>query len=206
MSAHAVLLLNADYSPIKVIPWEKAVCLLIDEKVRLVQGYVGKVLHSASKAMEWPAVVALKRYANVTTKVRFNRANLLARDAYTCAYCGITPKGQTGSPNLEMLTLDHVVPRAQSKGGMVTLPWNKQKVSVTCWENVVCACADCNSKKADRTPGQAGLKLKSRPRKPNAWDCVRMTLARMRIPEEWKSFVPADSAWRDYWDTELDAD
>lgn len=202
----SVLLLNADYTPIKVIPWEKAVYLILDAKARLVSGYAGKVIRSAQSAMEWPAVVALTKYRAVSPKVRFNRSNLLARDAYTCAYCGIRPRTQSGRPELESLTLDHVVPRAQARNGQVTLPWPpKIQVTITCWENVVCACASCNSRKADRTPGQAGMTLKFKPRKPTPWDYIRMTLSRMDIPQEWRSYLPDGSqGWADYWEAELD--
>jgi len=143
----------------------------------------------------------------VSNKVRFNRSNLLARDGYQCQYCGVLPKTQGGSPNLEDLTLDHVVPRAQSRNGEVVLPWGSRKrVSVTCWENVVAACTDCNARKADRTPDQAKMKLMRIPHRPTPWDAVRMTLIKMKVPREWASYLPEDSAWRDYWDVELDAD
>jgi len=201
-----VLLLNADHSPIKVISWEKAVCLLLDEKVRIVTEYAGRLIRSANMSMAFPAVVALVKYARTNTKVRFNRSNVLARDAFTCQYCGVQPKNASGGPRLDDLTLDHVVPRAQSKNSMVTLPWNKERVSVTCWENVVAACAGCNSVKADRTPAQAGMKLKTLPRKPSAWDCIRMTLMRRHIPREWRQHLPTDSPWKDYWEIELSED
>lgn len=203
---NAVLLLNADYKPIKVIPWERAVCLLLDEKVYLLAEYAGKVIRSANVSMAFPAVVALTRYAKVRNKVRFNRANLLARDAYQCQYCATRPKTGAGLPNLEDLTIDHVVPRAQAKGGQVVLPWNGKRVSVTCWENVVAACFDCNSTKADRTPDQARMKLITIPQRPGPWDAIRMSLTKTRIPDEWRMFIPEDSGWRNYWDEELDSD
>lgn len=205
---NTVLLLNADYTPLRVIPWEDAVIKLLDRKVRLVTEYSGRVIRSANTEMAFPAVVALTKFAPTTKKVRFNRANLLARDAYTCQYCGVRPqtKGLPPKPRLEDLTLDHVVPRAQSRKGEVVLPWNKARVSVTCWENVVAACMDCNAIKADRTPDQAGMKLRRFPSRPTAWDSVMMTLRRTHVPDEWKSFLPENSGWRGYWDVELDPD
>lgn len=203
---NAVLLLNADYKPIKVIPWERAVCLLIDQKVRLVTEYAGKVIHSAHLEMAFPAVVALTRYAKTNNKVRFSRSNLLARDAYTCCYCGARPKTAQKTPKLEELTIDHVVPRAQSRNGKVLLPWNGSTVAVTSWENTTTACLDCNSTKADRTPAQAKMTLRHTPKKPSAWEAVLISLRRTSVPVEWKDWVPADSLWRDYWDLELDPD
>lgn len=203
--SNAVLLLNADHLPIKVISWEKAVYLILDNKARIVADYAGRVIRSANMEMAWPAVVALVRYVRTSNKVRFNRANLLARDGYTCQYCGSRPRTASGSPNLEELTIDHVVPRAQARGGEVVLPWNKKRVSVTCWENVVGACFSCNARKADRTPEQAGMKLMSIPKKPSPWDAVQMSLLRSKMPAEWRAFVPADHGWHNYWDVELDA-
>lgn len=200
----AVLLLNADHSPIKVISWEKAVYLLLDRKVHLVADYAGRMVRSANMEMAWPAVVALSRYVSMRSKIRFNRANLLARDSYTCQYCMVRPRTPAKTPKLDELTIDHVVPRAQSRQGSVTLPWNGKQVSVTCWENVVAACHGCNAAKADRTPAQAGMALRTLPKKPSQWDAVRMSLTRTHVPEEWKLYLPQDSAWRDYWDVELE--
>lgn len=198
-----VLLLNADYKPLKIIPWEKAVVLLLDQKVYRVEDYADRVIRSSSIVMEWPAVVALKRYVQLGNRVRFNRKNVLARDAYTCQYCGDRPLTPSKNPRLEDLSIDHVIPRAQAKRGKVYLPWSKRTVSVTCWLNVVASCCKCNAEKADRTPAQAGMTLTRYPRRPTTWDAIRMTLTRTAIPDEWKNYVPEE--WRGYWDDELDA-
>jgi hypothetical protein len=65
--------------------------------------------------------------------------SVLERDNYTCVYCG-----------KEGLTIDHVVPRAQ--GGLTTS------------KNCVTACKSCNSKKADRTPEEAGMPFLYKPK------------------------------------------
>jgi len=200
----AVLLLNADFSPIKVIPWEKAIWLIISEKAMLVADYAGRLIRSQSMEMEFPAVVALKKYVRNDQKVRMNRANILGRDGYTCQYCGIRPKTPTGRPLLSELTLDHVVPRAKSHDGRVTLPWNGKNVPVTHWENLATACADCNGIKAARTPDEAGMKLMRYPTRPSTWDAIRMALSRSAIPDEWEPFIP--EAWSGYWTVELESD
>jgi len=210
----AVLLLNADFNPIKVISWERAVCMFLDGKVRVIEEYAGRLVRSASTSMGSPAVVALIKYADSPSKIRFNRKNVLARDRYTCQYCAVRPLTKSGNPRIEDLTLDHVVPRAQARHfrrgnaseALVTLPWNKKQVPVTCWENVVCACMDCNALKADRTPAQAGLTLRAFPHRPTVLDAVRMGLTMTRIPNEWRNYLPENSVWRDYWDIELDSD
>ena len=176
--------------------------LVIEEKADLIVGYANELVRSVSLVFEKPAVVRLRSYHAATGKMRFNRQNLLARDSYTCAYCGVRPM-KNGRPDLEELTVDHVVPRAQSKGCRVTLPWNGLKVAVTCWENVVSACYSCNARKADRTPEQAGMKLKWLPRVPTTVDVLRMSLRRMEIPTEWEEYLPQGSPWRGYWTDEL---
>lgn len=200
----ATLLLNADYTPIRVIPWEDAVCALLDRKAYAVADYSDRVIRSEHLEIPVPAVLAQVKQSPTRNKVRFTRQNLLARDAYTCQYCGLRP-GKKPS-DLEELTLDHVVPRAQSRNGQVVLPWSGKRVSVTCWENAVTACHGCNARKADRTPEQAGMTLLSIPKKPTPWDAIFLTLRRTKIPEQWKEFIPADSPWRNYWEVELDSE
>jgi 5-methylcytosine-specific restriction endonuclease McrA len=64
------------------------------------------------------------------------------RDFYECQYCA----------SKESLTIDHVVPK--SKGGKDT------------WENLVTACQKCNSRKGNRTPDEADMKLRKIPKQP----------------------------------------
>lgn len=197
------LLLNADYMPIQIISWQRAITLIIDEKADQIEQYVDKCISSANDIWEWPAVVRLRDYVQLNRSPKFNRSNVLARDGYECQYCGKLPR-RNGAIWLEELTLDHVIPRAQSARNRVILPWNGKKVHVTCWENIVTACRDCNWAKRDRTPAEAGVQFKRTPRKPNAVDLLRMNLTRVAIPDEWKDYLPRDSAWRGYWEDELD--
>lgn len=208
VSSHA-LLLNADYQPYKAIPWRRAVELLLDHRADLVEGYVDRFIHSVSSAMPWPAVLRLKKFMAPRARIRFNRQNVLARDNYTCAYCGISPKRKDGKPRLEDLTLDHVIPRAQSKGGRVRAHRSAGggEISVTCWQNIVSCCVDCNMQKADRTPEQAGMTLRFSPRSPSVADNLRMGMRRVTIPDEWRNYLPAGSEhWGGYWTEPLDED
>jgi len=50
-------------------------------------------------------------------------------------------------------TVDHVIPR--SKGG------------ASSWVNMVAACRDCNLAKGNRTPKEAKMDLKSKPKEPS---------------------------------------
>jgi 5-methylcytosine-specific restriction endonuclease McrA len=65
------------------------------------------------------------------------------RDRYTCQYC------QRGG-SAAHLTLDHVIPR--SRGGESS------------WENLVACCHQCNNRKGNRTPDEAGMRLARLPR------------------------------------------
>jgi 5-methylcytosine-specific restriction endonuclease McrA len=195
--------LNADWTPLRVVPWERAVTLLLEDKVSLVTAYAGRVIRSASMGMPHPAVVVLRRYQAFRNRVRFNRQNVLARDAYACQYCGDKPVRASGRPDLTELTLDHVIPRARSVDGRVRLP-DGTSVAVTCWANVVTACVQCNADKADRTPAEAGMPLRHWPRSPNGMDLLWMAVRQIDVPEEWRDWLPEGSPWRDYWTAELE--
>ncbi len=67
----------------------------------------------------------------------WTKRGVLKRDAHTCGYCGE-----------RAATVDHIVPL--SKGGRNT------------WTNTVAACHTCNSRKANRTPGEAGMPLRAK--------------------------------------------
>jgi len=199
----AVLCLNADYRPLRVIPWQRAVVLLLEGTARRVENYSDALIRSASLTLEWPAVIALKTYVQPKGKVKLSRHNVLARDAYKCQYCGAQPRKRNGSPLLEELTVDHVVPRAQSTHARVTLPGGKV-VPVTSWPNLVTACVKCNSTKGAKRPDEAGMPLKRWPQPPTQLDVVRMSLYQTHIPSEWKEYLPPGcEAWADYWDGEL---
>ncbi len=116
-----------------------------------------------------PRIVRLTLYDKVPkSTVRFNRKNLFARDNHSCQYCGQRKP-------LSQLSLDHVLPRSQ--GGKTT------------WENVVCSCMPCNSRKGGRTPLQANMQLLSKPIRPHANPAVVASLQDPRY-ESWKTFLP----------------
>lgn len=73
------------------------------------------------------------------------------RDGWTCMYCG---RAVSKTPPCDALlaTVDHVLP--SSRGGESS------------WLNLVCACKECNNRKADRTPEEAGMPLRMLPYDP----------------------------------------
>lgn len=99
-------------------------------------------------------------------EVKFTRHNVFERDGYFCQYCG--EKYDTA-----YLNLDHVIPK--ERGGKTT------------WENVVCSCIRCNSKKGNRTPQEAGMKLLKKPKKPK-WRPLFIS-GKFPIDESWERFL-----------------
>ncbi len=133
-------------------------------------------IQTSRSCLRVPEVVTLTHYDRLPVNaVTFSRRNVFKRDRFTCQYCGRQPG------NAE-LTIDHVMPRAQ--GG------------VSSWDNCVLACVDCNTRKADRTPQQAGLKLQCVPSRPR-WKPFYAS-ADVRI-SSWSRFV-SDA----YWNAELE--
>ena len=141
-----VLVLNASYEPLRLVPVRRAIVLLLQRKAELLEAAEQR-LRAQGISFELPLVVRLLRYVAQPRGKRLpcTRRGVIARDRETCQYCG-------AQPGRALLTIDHVVPRA--KGGQTT------------WENVVAACAECNHRKANRTPEQAGMLLRTTPREP----------------------------------------
>jgi 5-methylcytosine-specific restriction endonuclease McrA len=127
-----------------------------------------KFVHGINFRLAVPPIVLLVFYDKTPHKeVKFTRENIYERDKNTCQYCG-------RKVDKKALNLDHVVPR--DFGGRTT------------WENIVCSCRKCNTKKANRTPQQAGMKLIRRPRKPVWRPYLDFNLD--RVPHEvWKHFI-----------------
>lgn len=139
-----VLVLNRNYEPLNVVSAKRAIVLLMKGKAEMVKPADGLVVHAAREQIQVPSVVRLMVYARrPPARVRLNRRSILIRDDYTCQYCGYRGPG---------LTIDHVIPK--DRGGK------------TDWDNLVACCTRCNSKKGNRTPEEAGMTLRKRPRKP----------------------------------------
>jgi 5-methylcytosine-specific restriction endonuclease McrA len=134
-------------------------------------------VRTASTQIQVPRVIRLLDYEKVPRHaVKFNRRNIFARDNNQCQFCG------KRFPTTE-LSLDHVVPRSQ--GG------------VSSWENIVCACIDCNVRKGGRTPKQAHMSLIRKPEKPKRSPLLNLKLTSKKY-HSWKTFL--DNA---YWSVEL---
>jgi 5-methylcytosine-specific restriction endonuclease McrA len=190
-----VLILNRSYLPIHVTSVRRAFSLVYQGIARVVDGEyrtfdfeqwsripVEQGRLDAPKASpsadSWigtsrgplpvPRVVVLTVFDRMPRRhVRFSRANVMTRDAFTCQYCGERPSRAN-------LNLDHVVPRAH--GGRST------------WENVVASCVECNRRKGGRTPEQAGLHLLRAPARPRWTPLASLPLSHTRHAE-WRPFL-----------------
>ena len=164
-----VLVLNASYEPINVCTVRRATVLLLKSRAEMLERGRGS-LHSERLELDRPCVIRLVRYVRVPRDVhrrKITRKAVLARDSYTCQYCGReSPAG---------LTVDHVIPR--SRGGQSE------------WENIVASCAPCNRKKGSRLPREARMHPATRPRAPGPTVFIR--IASPRIPLAWETYLPA---------------
>ena len=134
-------------------------------------------VRTATTQIQVPRVIRLLDYEKIPRHtVKFNRRNIFARDNNQCQYCG------KRFPTTE-LSLDHVIPRSQ--GGQST------------WENIVCACIDCNVRKGGRTPKQAHLSLIRKPEKPKRSPLLNLKMTHKKY-QSWKTFL--ENA---YWSVEL---
>jgi 5-methylcytosine-specific restriction endonuclease McrA len=179
-----VLVLSAAWEPISRVNWQRAITLLFENKVETIEHYEDRVVRSASNEWKVPSVVRwLKMTGRRKTAIRFSRDNIFARDGGKCQYCGARVNRNPEDPN--GFTYDHVTPR--SRGGR------------TCWENVVVSCPPCNSRKGNRTPREAGMRLQSTPVKPKKLsDSFKIRLTwHPSMPSTWKAFLRDSLYWKD---------
>lgn len=181
------LVLNADYSPLTIINWQKALLWSIKHEynvrvgVEIVDFYKDDFICGVNnKKYPIPAVVKTAKYFRINNyKVKFSRKNLFIRDNYTCQYCN-------NRFDTNELTYDHVVPKSV---------WNHNIGSPTSWTNIVTACRDCNRRKGNRTPKEANMPLQNLPNKPQKnvkYLPITSYLSKIRsdIPNEWITYLP----------------
>jgi len=158
------LVLDQGYQPHRIVSWQRAILMLFDGKVEVVEEYDEDV-RSVSICIKMPAVVRLLNRITRRRAVKFSRINVATRDDFRCQYCGT-------KHTLKRLTYDHVKPRGQ--GGKTT------------WTNIAMACYPCNEGKGNRTPRQAGMRLLKKPIKPKSLPVIRFRIdPSASIPEAW---------------------
>lgn len=187
-----VLLLTQGWAAHKIVSLERAIGMLILGKLSLVEQYdevltimssdrihdfphlaraygrtyndgLGElILHSPAVAVLTKPVGSMKR------GIKFSRINVYTRDGYACQYCG-------NKYSATHLNYDHLIPR--QRGGKTT------------WENIVTACYECNEKKANRTPEEAGMKVKRVPYKPKSLPMLGPRFSPDMIHDLWRPYI-----------------
>lgn len=143
---HSVIVFSKNYLPVSRINIKRAIVLLVTGQAEALGFGSGQQweVRSPNLVLIVPEHIRLVH----TNPERFwkvpavTRREVLRRDHHACQYCGST----------RHLTLDHVIPR--SRGGLHT------------WDNVVAACASCNSRKGDRLLHEVGMALAHKPKAP----------------------------------------
>lgn len=152
-----VLLLNSDFSVLGTIGVARAIRMQLREEnpIQILEIVPDRVLHSGNgDTYEVPSVICLKHYVNVRKhreESGAKRMKIYLRDHYQCQYCSV--KVGKKHPQLKRklepkdLTLDHITPKSKGGSGHPT--------------NLVTACKPCNQRKADRTPDEAKMPLRT---------------------------------------------
>lgn len=157
------LLLNADYTPLKIISRNRAVTLVVMDEAEIIEAGPGAI-RSPSLSIPVPDVVRLNHFVRVPYRAKIPLTNhaVLHRDNHQCGYC----------TKRRGITIDHIVPR--SRGG-------KHE-----WTNVIACCGRCNHKKADRLLTEIGWETRFAPYMPggNFWLVLGLTLN-----ESWRPYL-----------------
>lgn len=155
----SVLVLNADFSELNVTTLNRALILVTKGKAEILK-HADDLIKSEKISIKKPLIIRLLNYISAKmNKFKVSRGRIYKRDNNQCAYCG----------SAKNLTIDHVLPK--SRGG-------KNE-----WTNLVTCCHKCNFKKADKTPEEAGMKLRFKPFTPNIIEQDKT------IKEAWEKFM-----------------
>ena len=170
-----VLVLDAGYQAVNVVPVRRALALLATGRAVPVQEEDDTLLHSERTVMRCPVIIRL--FISVAHRVyrsfqvKFNKRNVMARDGHECQYCG-----RRDVP----MTIDHVVPRSRRTA-------DHPDGGRTDWHNCVTACLECNMRKGSRLPEEVGMHLRSKPGPP-----------RWMLPALHRKSLRAHHAWGEY--------
>jgi 5-methylcytosine-specific restriction endonuclease McrA len=145
---------------IRPVTWEEWITLPIRPQDNAV--------HTVRGAIRVPTVIVAVNFAKVPKKrPKLCARTIRERDGNRCQYTGKLLKLDEGS-------LDHVLPR--SRGGRDT------------WENLVWSSKDVNTRKGNRLPHEAGLKLLAVPRAPKELPATAL-IHNTHGVVEWKLFL-----------------
>jgi 5-methylcytosine-specific restriction endonuclease McrA len=183
-----VLVLNRNWQAINVRTPSEAFCMMAtnvataleiegeglirpvtwDEWITLPVRTQDIAVHTVRGAIRVPTVIVAVNFAKVPKKrPKLCSKTIRERDGNRCQYTGQVLTSDEGS-------LDHVLPR--SRGGKDT------------WENLVWASKAVNTRKGNRMPHEAGLKLLTVPRAPKELP-VTALIRNVQGLADWKLFL-----------------
>lgn len=156
MENMSVAVLNSDFTYLGMIPWERSIVLLYQNKAESVKE-TDTVIHNHDKSVSYtiPKIIRLINHVSslYKRKMGYSKRNIFLRDGYTCQYCG-------KKLELHECTIDHVKPKIA--GGKSS------------WLNCVCACKRCNSFKDDKFLEDINMSLIKEPYTPSTADIMRL--------------------------------
>jgi len=171
-----VLVLDAGYQAVNVVPVRRALTLLASGRAVAVEHDAGVELRSERESVSCPVIIrlfiAVAHRVYRSLRIRFNKRNVLARDGHECQYCGSS----------EQLTIDHVVPRSRRDP-------RHPDGGPTSWENCVAACLPCNLRKGDRTPDEAQMFLSRKPAPPRSFLPLVHRQAGGGFADRWRRYL-----------------
>jgi 5-methylcytosine-specific restriction endonuclease McrA len=194
---HQILVLNRVFIPIHIIDWTKCMTLLVKGHARPLDQDL--VTYTFEEWIEYSATEFFKNYQKISTsrrqiavpeiivlqhydhlpkyEVKYTRQSLFELYDFRCAYCGkVFTKNR--------LEVEHILP--VSKGGRSS------------WKNTVPACRSCNSRKSNRTPEEAGMRILYPLKKPG-WISPLQKIRRGGTCASWNRFM--DTSLVDMGDT-----
>ena len=184
MNHQNCLVLNADYTPMGIIDWKKAMVWSFrythehNPSIEIIEWHnQDKVISSTGPVKIHSVVRAIKYFRMYNKAVNFCRKNVFIRDDFTCQYCHSQfPVGK--------LTYDHVIPKSK---------WREHS-SPTSWTNIVTCCIKCNLRKSDKTPEQANMPLKRQPIAPQKSFkylplAYQLHTILKELPEQWVTYI-----------------
>jgi hypothetical protein len=144
------LYLNADYSFLNLTTSFNLFVHSLEGKAIILKNYEGKFFRSQYLKIPVPSVGISATYVSTNKKkkrgIAVSKRNIMLRDGFKCSYCYKEVTHTTGN-------IDHIIPK--SLGG------------ATSFENCVCSCIDCNTRKGNLSPSEAlvaGFRLQFKPR------------------------------------------
>lgn len=161
----STLVLNASYEPLNISSASRAINKILSGKAIAVDNS-DKIWRGATTELHIPYVIQMTYMVNKKRngRIGFSRRGVLARDKFTCAYCGKYAD-----------TIDHVIPR--SIGGENS------------YANCVAACFKCNSKKGDLSLEKMGWTLGFKPFAPSPYSVFLQKAGNPVKAEIWSNYV-----------------